>query len=325
MAVIGGATRVPIVERTSPSLGSPTDAAIDSPALAHEPNTSGTSGRTAVWRANSRFWLGLTSTVAIGAAIRLAYLFHGAPKLVLSDGFTYHHSALRLADGLGYTSPIGDVGAERAHHPPGWVTVLAGVAELGWRSMWAHQVTGLVLGLGVILLAGLVGKRYAGRRVGVIAAFAAAAYPGFWVVDVQILSEPLGLLVAGLLMLTLADLWTRPSLGRATLAGATLGALILVRSDQLALLLIAVVPILLLNRRVTVKRRIACIGAAALAAAVPLAPWTIYNLGRFEEPVPISTNLRPHSPRRQLCVDLPRCVGGFLRQLVQHRAPFTDA
>jgi hypothetical protein len=82
--------------------------------------------------------------------------------------------------------------------------------------------------LGVILLGGLVGRRYAGRRVGVVAAFLAAAYPGFWVLDVQILAEPLSLLLVGVLMLVLVDLWQRPTLGRAVLAGAISGAAALV-------------------------------------------------------------------------------------------------
>jgi hypothetical protein len=196
-----------------------------------------------------------------------------------------------VADGLGYTSSFGDIGAENAHHPPGWVTLLAGVTEAGGRSMRAHQVTGLVVGLGVILVAGLIGRRYAGRRVGVFAAFLAAVYPGFWVLDVQILSEPLGLLVVGLLTLVLADLWVRPTLARAVIAGAILGVLTLVRSEQLVLLVIAVAPILLLNQRITISRRLAWTGAATLTTLVLIVPWTIYNLGRFEEPVLLSTNV----------------------------------
>ena len=156
--------------------------------------------------------------------------------------------------------------------------------------MRAHQVTGLVIGLGVILMAGWSAALRRAYRVGVVAAFLAAAYPGFWVLDVQILSEPLGLLVLGVLMLVLADLWERPTLARAVLAGAVVGALALVRGEQLALLAIAVAPILLLNRRLGVKRRFAWTGAAALVVAVLLAPWTIYNLDRFEEPVVLSTN-----------------------------------
>lgn len=239
---------------------------------------------------NTLFWLGILAAVGLGALVRFLYLFHAAPAWVLGDGFDYYLVAHRLADGLGYTAAMGDVGAEYAHHPPGWVTVLAAVTDLGVDSMRAHQVVGLVIGLGVIVIAGLVGRRYAGRRVGVVAAFIAAAYPGFWVIDVQILSEPLGLLVLGLLMLVLADLWERPTLARAVLTGGLLGALTLVRGEELALLAIAVAPILLLNRRLDVKRRFAFMVAAVLVVAVVVAPWAIHNRGRFEEPALLSTN-----------------------------------
>jgi hypothetical protein len=239
---------------------------------------------------DARFWLCMLGAVALGAVVRFVYLFHAAPVLVLGDGFDYHLVAHRLADGLGFTSAFGVVGQEYAHHPPGWVSVLAVVTKLGGGSMRAHQVTGLVIGLGVILIVGLVGRRYAGRRVGVLAALLAAVYPGFWLIDVQILSEPLGLLVLGLLTLVLADLWERPTLVRAVLAGGLLGVLSLVRSEEMALLAIAVAPILLLNRRLDVTRRFALLGASVAMVAVVLAPWTIYNLGRFEEPVILSTN-----------------------------------
>lgn len=238
-----------------------------------------------------RFRLGVLAAVGLGTTIRFTYLFAAAPTSVGGDGLDYHLSARRLADGLGYTTALGETGLPNAHHPPGWVTVLGAVTELGGRSMRSHQITGLVIGLAVIAVAGLVGRRYAGRRVGVIAAFGAAVYPGFWMLDVQILSEALGLLVLGLLMLVLADLWERPTLGRAVLTGAVLGVLGLVRSEQLALLPLAVAPILLLNKRVAVRRRLAWAGAATLTTLVVIAPWTTYNLGRFEKPVLLSTNL----------------------------------
>ena len=265
-----------------------TGTTVESKWLEREPRS--TPGRRSRVQTDTGFWLGLVCAVALGAVVRFTYLFNGAPARPGGDGFDYHLTALRLADGLGYTAALGNIGEEYAHHPPGWVTLLAGVAEAGGRSMRTHQVTGLVIGLGVIVLAGLVGRRYAGRHVGVIAAFLAAAYPGFWVLDVQVLSEPLGLVVVGVLMLVLADLWDRPTLGRAVLAGATCGALALVRSEQLALLVIAVAPILVFNRHITLSRRLAWTGAAALAALVLIAPWTIHNLRRFEEPVVLSTN-----------------------------------
>jgi hypothetical protein len=255
-----------------------------------EAHPAETTGTPSPGKADVRFWLAVASAVALGAVVRFAYLFHGAPAWVLGDGFSYPLEAQRIADGLGYTSPAGDIGAELAHHPPVWVTILAAVTEAGGRSMRAYQLTGLVIGLGVIVVTGLVGRRYAGQRVGVLAAFLAAIYPGFWVLDVQILPEPLGLLVTGLLALVLADLWQRPTLARAVLAGAVGGALALVRSEQLALLVIAVAPTLLFNPRIGVRRRAACTAAAAAAAALLIAPWAIYNLGRFEEPVILSTN-----------------------------------
>jgi len=265
---------------------------VESESLEREPRHVRAAGRLSQVNAETRFWLGVAFAVVVGAAVRFGYLFHGAPVPVLSDGFAYHADALSLADGFAYQSAWGgEVAVETAHHPPGWVTLLAGVAEAGGRSMRAHQVTGLVIGLGVIVVAGLIGRRYVGRRVGIVAAVLAAVYPGFWVLDVQIVSEPLCLLVAGLLMLVLADLWDRPTLARAVLAGAVSGAVALVRSEQLALLVIAVAPILVLNRRVTVYRRLAWTAVAALTALVPIAPWTIYNLGRFEAPVVLSTGL----------------------------------
>jgi hypothetical protein len=248
-------------------------------------------GPVAVAHPGRRFWIGVATAVTVGAIVRFAYLFHGAPGFVGGDGFGYFLDARRVADGLGYTSSIGDIGAEVAHHPPGWVTLLAAVSEAGWRSQWAHQVTGVVIGLLLIVVAGLVGRRYAGQRVGVVAALVAAVYPGFWVLEPQILSEPLGLLVVGVLMLVLADLWERPTLLRAVVTGAVTGAVGLVRSEQFVLLAIAVAPVLLLNRRLAVRRRLAGMAAAILAALVVIAPWALHNLGRFEEPVLLSSNV----------------------------------
>jgi hypothetical protein len=271
------------------------DAAVKTPVRQPEPGHSDIPPMPPVGRTDLRFWLAVTTAVALGAVVRLSYLYSAAPALPGADGLDFHITALRLADGLGYTAgPLTNLGEEAAHDPPGWGTLLGGVAEAGGRSLRTHQLTALVIGLGVILLAGLVGRRYAGRRVGVAAAFLAAAYPGFWVLEAQVLSEPLSLLVVGLLMLVLADLWDRPSLARAILAGAIAGVLALVRSEQLGLLVIALVPILLLSRhRVTMTRRLAWASASTVTALVLIAPWTIHNLGRFEEPVMLSTNLGP--------------------------------
>ena len=223
------------------------------------------------------------------AVVRFLYLFRAAPVWVGGDGFDYHlgaparrRSRLHRGDGRGP--------AEYAHHPPGVGDGPGGGHRARGRSMRAHQVVGLVIGLGVIVVAGLVGRRYAGRRVGVVAAFSPPPVPG-------LLGHrrPDPVRAARPARAGRADAGARGSVGatnpgRALLAGGLLGGLTLVRGEELALLAIAVAPILLLNRRLDVKRRFVFMGAAVLVVAVVVAPWAIHNLGRFEEPVLLSTN-----------------------------------
>jgi 4-amino-4-deoxy-L-arabinose transferase-like glycosyltransferase len=237
-----------------------------------------------------RFGVLLGAAVALGAVVRLSYVLTDKRYIIGGDGFDYHFSALRLADGHGYTSALGNVGAPIAHHPPGWVTVLGVVSWLGGRTLREHQLVGVVIGLGVVALAGLVGRRYFNPRVGLLAAFGAALYPGFWVLEGNILSEPLGLLVLGVLLLVIADLRDRPTLLRSLGVGALCGVLALVRSEQLLLLLIVIVPVLLLARTLTPRQRIGYLAVAIVACGAVIAPWTIYNETRFKEPFLLSTN-----------------------------------
>ena len=153
-------------------------------------------------RITGSFWLALSGAVVLGAAIRLLYVLTDDRTVIGGDGYTYHADALRLGAGLGYTTTgFNGIPEPIAHHPPGWVTVLGAVSWLGGRSLEAHQLVGVVIGLGVVVVTGLVGRRYFSARVGAIAALIAAVYPGFWVLEGNILSEPLALLMVGLLTL----------------------------------------------------------------------------------------------------------------------------
>src|SRR5262249_2756180 len=237
-------------------------------------------------RRQFRFVLG--AIVAVAAVIRVAYAV--TVKGLAADGFYYHLAALRFADGDAYTSPFGDVGAPIAHHPPGWETLLGIVSWLGARSLRDHRLVGVVIGLGIVVLAGLVGRRYFNARVGLIAALLAALYPGFWLLEGNVLSEPLGLFVLGIFLLVVADLRDRPTVLRSVAIGALSGALALVRSEQLLLLFIVVAPVLLLARTLSMRKRLLCVLVAGLACGAVLAPWTIYNATRFRDPVLLSTN-----------------------------------
>lgn len=240
-----------------------------------------------VWE--RRFFPSLIAATALAAAIRLYYVLTDDRWVIRGDGFDYFLSALRLADGGGYTRAWGQIGAPAAYHPPGWTTLLGGVAWLGGRTLRTHQLVGVVLGLGVVVLAGLIGRRYFDARVGVIAALIAAAYPGFWLLEGNVLAEPLALFVLGVLMLLVADLRDRPTLLRSGVAGVVCGLLTLVRSEQLMLLVLVVVPIVWLSSSLRRAERLARIAVAGLACLAVLAPWSIYNSARFGAPVFVST------------------------------------
>src|SRR4051812_16772106 len=103
----------------------------DRMALTHEPP--------AILRTRT-FWPGLGAMVTLGAIIRYVYVATDLRSTIGGDGFEYHFSALRLGEGLGYTSTgFGTVAEPIAHHPPGWVTVLGIVAWLGGRSVFTQQ------------------------------------------------------------------------------------------------------------------------------------------------------------------------------------------
>ena len=66
--------------------------------------------------------------------------------------------------------------------------------------------------------------------------------------------------------------------------------LALVRSEQLVLLAVVVVPVVLMSSGLSRRRRAGLCGMAVGTALVLLAPWTVYNETRFQETVLLSTN-----------------------------------
>jgi 4-amino-4-deoxy-L-arabinose transferase-like glycosyltransferase len=228
--------------------------------------------------------------VAAGLAVRLTYVLNDHRGLIGGDGFDYAISAGRFADGHPYTTAFGpNQGAPTAQHPPGWVTVLGVVSWLGARSERDYQLVGVAIGIAIVIVAGLVGRRYFNARVGIIAAVLAALYPGFWLLEGNVLSEPLGLLVLGILTLAIAGLRDRPSLRRSLAVGVLCGVIALVRSEQVFLLPIVVAPLLIRARGLSRRKKATFLAVAVVACGAVIAPWTIYNATRFKDPVPLST------------------------------------
>lgn len=246
-----------------------------------------------------RFWILLAAILLLAAGVRIAYV------LGVADGFNrerfydaayYELEARTVAQGKGFADPFRLLpGADHAivpaaDHPPLTVLALAPVVRV-FPGQLPLRFASALAGLGVVLLTALLARALAGDRAALIAAFLAACYPYLWVNDGLIMSESFtGLFVVGALLAVYRAVREPRRWWRWVLVGA-LGGFATLGRAELALLVPLLMVGVLLGRRVPGWRvragATACAGAAML---VVLAPWFVYNAGRFEERVLISTN-----------------------------------
>ncbi len=239
--------------------------------------------------ASRRFWLRLGLIVAAGVAIRVFYTVFVAPwpPKGLTDEFFYSNVAQFVAQGRGFIEP-GAAFAGRsvatAGHPPLYVVVLAGLAKLGGTGATVQRLAGSVFGAGTITVLGVIGRRTAGNRAGLLTAGVAAAYPILVGADGALMSESLfGLLIACSL-LTAYRLWESPDALRAATFGAVVGLAALTRGEAVLLLGLVLIPLVRRPR----GGRSAVIAVLVLIAV--LTPWTVRNWIVLDSFVPIATN-----------------------------------
>lgn len=239
------------------------------------------------------FWMLLGLITAAGLAARVAYILVIARHItVQGDALTFHLLANLLANGHGFISPqpftFQGIVEPTAEHPPLYPLVLSAVSWLGGTGFTAQRLASAAMGTGTVFAVGLLGRRVAGERVGLVAAAVAAVYPLLIVTDGSLMSESLyGLLIA-LTMLAAYRLRDRPSPWRAAVLGGACALSALTRSEASLLLLILVLPVAWrAGGRALRGRRLA---AAAVAFFLVLSPWLIRTWIVFNEPVWISTN-----------------------------------
>ena len=152
---------------------------------------------------------------------------------------------------------------------------------------WQRFATTL-LGIATVAVIGLVGRRLAGPQVGLVAAAIAAVYPNLWINDSLVMSESLAVLIVAVALLVALDFDRRPGGGRAVVLGVLVGLGALTRSE------IAVFAVgfagLAWWRAAGHPRRALMPVLVVGATFVTIAPWTLYNVGRFDRPVLLSTN-----------------------------------
>ena len=195
-------------------------------------------------------------------------------------------------DGADYFFDEGDLSQPGAQDLPLLALVLGAVAATGLDSPTAMRVTTSVIGATVVVLCGLVGRRVAGARAGLLAAGLAAVHPLLWINDGMLMTEALYAPLIAAVMLAAYALWDRPGPVTAAVLGGLIGLAALTRGEAVLLVALLGAPMLwgLRRRDVIAWRRAALLlGVSGGAAAVLLVPWVSWNLVRFEHPVTLTS------------------------------------
>jgi hypothetical protein len=209
-------------------------------------------------------------------------LYHG---LVLgdyrpaSDADHYHDLARSLSEGDGFAHPVPFTDPDpqpTAFRPPLFPAVLAGAYVLFGAHVGVALAVNAALGVGVVVLAGMVGARLAGPGGGVAAGALVAVHPALVANDGPPVAEPLSLCLLLLTVLLLHD-------GRVVAAGVATGLQLLTKPSAQGLALVVAAWILWRWG----WRRALAFGLPVLLVAVP---WVVRNAVVIGSPVLVSSN-----------------------------------
>jgi hypothetical protein len=174
---------------------------------------------------------------------------------------------------------------------PGAPLFYAGVYFLrGGVDPEAARVAVAILGMALILLVYLIGRRLAGPLAGLVGALLAAIYPAFLDNNEQLLSEPIAAFT--LAAAVLSFLWAADGGGawRWAVPGLFLGATALTRPEYLPFAAVfALLALALIARRRGLGNAVLASGLLVVAFLVPLAPWAVRNYIVLDRFVPVTT------------------------------------
>ncbi len=237
-----------------------------------------------------RFWFRLALIALLALTVRVGYIgvAKWSDEVEFSDALYYAIQAQQIAEGEPFEHREHDRPA--ADHAPLTEISQAPTAFLFGRSVLALRLVQAVYGTLAVVAIALLARRVAGSdRVALWAALVAAVYPNLWAADGVIMAETLTVLLVAVLLWAVYAFLDRPDGRRALLVGALAGLAALSRAELALVGVLAFVPVALRVAQPW-SRRLGHLGLAALAGVVVLAPWTVYNAGRFDEPVLVSTN-----------------------------------
>ena len=235
--------------------------------------------------------------MAVGLAVRVAFvlLVQSSITKLQGDAGWYHFQAQLLRDGRGFLNPVyyfgNGVSVPGADHPPGFVVILAALDLMGISSPQGQRLVMCLVGIVSIMVIGLLGRRIASPRVGLISAGLAAIYPNIWINDGMLLTETIFILATAVSLLFSYRYLARPTYGAVAVVSVALTVAAMVRPEATLLFGLLLTPLVLTRARLPWTTRMIHVGVAALIPIVSFAPWIVYNLGRFDEPVLISSGL----------------------------------
>lgn len=236
-------------------------------------------------RSSAPFFRRILLAYAVGAGMRCAVAML-APTPAW-DGVIYERAARQLAAGEGYTLRILSETAPAdptAFYPVGYPGFLAGLQLCGVEGRPLLLVQALIAALAIVG-AGLLGRRLAGSRAGVIAAWLMALHPGSIMLGGAYLSEPV--FTAGLTLALCALAYARKRRDVLVLfaSSAMLGGLSLMRP-----LAILVAPFTGMAMGYRELGRLLLYAALAPCFAILVAsPWILRNEHELGRPG-LSTN-----------------------------------
>jgi 4-amino-4-deoxy-L-arabinose transferase-like glycosyltransferase len=238
----------------------------------------------------------LFAVAVLALAVRVAYALARRDTPVGGDSLFYHLGAYQLVEGMGFVEPVmvlGGVIEQSANHPPLYLLYLAVPTVFGLNSALAHMLWSGLLGTASVVLIGLIGRKVAGPRAGLIAAGIGALYPGMWVYDGFILSETMAIFTAMLTTLLAYCFLERPSRARAAALGFSCGLAALARAELSLLVPLVVLPCVWITRSSDAREAAKRLVIAGVAVVMAVGPWVGFNLARFEHPVLLSTGFEP--------------------------------
>ncbi len=190
----------------------------------------------------------------------------------------FQQSAAKLAQGKGYVDQFLGRGplVPTAEHPPALSFLLAGLDVVHIRSVDAHRVALAVISSLGVLAVGLLGRRLAGPRVGLLAAVLAAVDP-LWVQwGGFVMSESLYLVIVPTMLLVALRCLDRPNRWDFFALGLLVGLATLTRSEAVDFVLVLGGLVLLLATSAW-RDRLAFAALFLMGVGLLLVPWVVRN------------------------------------------------